>query len=141
MALSFNFDAGFTFHKQWDSEWDDDILERTARALFCWRRPKQSWYCDFHQLDKFSTNWFYEWADEFLTAAMPDGADAEEWSSEDAAKVYYRMSHDGCMYSGMEELRWPQVGHWYERVADSVMNAALHDNPVDNSHVLPMELR
>jgi hypothetical protein len=45
------------------------------------------------------------------------------------------------MYADMEEERWPWVGHWYESVAESVKDAALHGIPVDNTAVLPMELR
>lgn len=141
MTLSFTYHSGFRTGNQLVSGSDDDILERTARALYMWRRPKQSWYLGFHEIDQWSMDWFYHWAGEFLNAAMPDGLDSEEWDPEDAAKVYYRMSHDGCMYSNMEEERWPQVGYWYEHVAESVMDAALYDAPVNNSAVLPLELR
>jgi hypothetical protein len=141
MTISFTYHSGFSIGNQPVSGWDDDILERTARALYLWRRPQQSWYQDLHEIGEWSIAWFYRWADEFLNAAMPDGADSEEWYPEDAAKVYHQMSHDGCMYSDMEEERWPQVGYWYEHVAASVMNAALHDVPVNNSAVLPLELR
>lgn len=141
MSLSFNYSCGFGIDDQLGSDWEDDILQRTACALYMWRRPRQSWDFFLHEIDEQSIDWFYRWANEFLNAAMPDGAGAEEWYPEDAAKVYYRMSHEDCMYSGMEEQRWPQVGYWYESVASSVMDAALHDIAVDNSAVLPMELK
>ncbi len=120
---------------------DDSIIDNVANALYLWRRPVQSRSLELYEIDQWSIEWFYRWANEFLNAAMPDGSDPQEWSVEEAAKVYYRMANDGCMYAGLENVRWPQVGHWYEYVAESVMNAALYGIPVDNSKVLPTALR
>jgi hypothetical protein len=141
MTNSYSLSHGFRVENSFTSEWNDDVLERTASALYKWRRPRQSWYCDLHQLDEWTVDCFYRWANEFLNAALPDGPTSEEWYPEDAAKVYYRRSHQNCMYADMEEVRWPWVGHWYESVAESVKDAALRGIPVDNTAVLPMELR
>lgn len=137
-----HYDSYFPTVNQFvDSHWDGEVLDRAAQALYRWRRPQQSWYNELYEIDDFSINWFYGWAEKFLKAAMPEGLDAEEWYVEDAARVYYEMAHEGCVYAGLAEQRWPSVGHWYERVATSVMNAALYDVPVDNSSVRPQCLK
>jgi hypothetical protein len=123
------------------SNWDDDILQRTARAMYKLRWPQKSWFTPFEDLDYHQSSWFLRWALEFLHAAMPDGPQADVWYPEEAGKVYHRMSHERCEYDGLEDVRWPQVHNWYEECAVQILNAGLHGIPVDNTAVLPIYLK
>lgn len=123
------------------SQWDDDIVQRAAEAMYLLRWPKKSWDTPFEAIDDRWSWWFRRWAISFLDAAMPDGLESDVWYPEDAGKVYHRMSHEGCKYDGLEDQRWPATGDWYEKCAEQILNAALYGTPVDNTEVLPVELR
>jgi hypothetical protein len=107
------------------SFWDGEILERTALALYRYRRPIQAQIIHLYDLGPWTVESFFDWAREFLDAALPDGPELPVDQAA-AGKVCHRLKNDaGTMYFGLEEQRWPLVGWWYEQVAHNILEEVL----------------
>lgn len=141
MALSYTSSGEYEVTRYPYRGWDDEIWDRAAEALYLWRWPKASWFVDLAEQSERAIEYFYEWAEQILDAGLPEGVDSGEWDEEEAGRVYYCMSHEGCMYEDAIDYRWPQVGWWYEKVASSVLEYAVNEVPVDNTDVLPIAFR
>lgn len=120
---------------------DDHMLSRAAEALYLWRWPKASWFLDLAEQTDRAIDYFLEWAELLLDAGLAGEMGSHEWDEEAAGRVYYLMSHEGCMYESDIDYRWPQVGWWYEHVAASVLDYAVNEVPVDNTKALPVAFR
>lgn len=122
-------------------EWSDETIERAAAAIYTWRSPITSGAVPFSFRSDGSQDRYSNVAIALLDAADVGDSGFEEWDLDSAAEVYYAFSYEGTTSGRPLGWRLEFCRNWYRDIAKSIINAAIHDLPVDNSKLFSTRRR